>query len=229
MFNETVNQYKRALVIQALVGARMNASAAARQLGVHRNHIDYLCRELNIDTKQLKLNYRALQRMSEVRRDLLSDKPQTIIGTSSRIRLPETRKSVTRKFTIGNHRDLENPGVRGYVTVGLYEDGSPGEVFIHVDRVGSIAHGFAEAWAVNFSIALQYGVPLAVLIGKAKHVRFEPMGTTDAEDHDELKFASSIIDYIARWMEIRFLGRKEKIQLEPGNPEPENVVVPPKK
>jgi ribonucleoside-diphosphate reductase alpha chain len=112
-----------------------------------------------------------------------------------RRRLPDERRSITHKFDIGGHE--------GYITVGLFEDGSPGEVFLVMAKEGSTISGFADAFAQAISYALQYGVPLQVLVDKFSHTRFEPSGMTK---NPEVRFAKSIVDYIFRWMATKFLS-----------------------
>ena len=113
---------------------------------------------------------------------------------SVRHRLPDTRPAVNHKFSIGGHD--------GYLNVGLYENGQPGEVFITVAKEGSTLSGLMDSFAVVFSIALQHGVPLEVLVSKLAHTSFDPSGWTGNE---ELGFAKSIMDYLARWLELHFL------------------------
>ena len=105
--------------------------------------------------------------------------------------------SITHKFDIAGHE--------GYITVGLYEDGQPGEIFLVMAKEGSTISGFADAFAQAISYALQYGVPLQVLVDKFSHVRFEPSGMTK---NPEVRFAKSIVDYIFRWMATKFLSRQ---------------------
>jgi ribonucleoside-diphosphate reductase alpha chain len=112
-----------------------------------------------------------------------------------RHRLPDERQSITHKFEIGGHE--------GYITVGLYEDGQPGELFLTMAKEGSTISGFADAFAQAISYALQYGVPLQDLVDKFSHVRFEPSGMTRNPD---IRFAKSIVDYIFRWMAAKFLS-----------------------
>ncbi len=114
-------------------------------------------------------------------------------SSSSRNRLPETRASVTHKFSI---RDLE-----GYVTVGFYEDGRPGELFVKVAQHGSMISGLLDTIAVLTSIALQYGVPIETLTRKFEFSRFEPSGWTN---NPELRHVHSIVDYIFRWLGLNF-------------------------
>jgi ribonucleoside-diphosphate reductase alpha chain len=121
-------------------------------------------------------------------------------GEPRRQRLPDTRRSLTHKFNIVGHE--------GYITVGLYENGQPGEVFITMAKEGSTVGGLMDSFGTAISIALQYGVPLEVLVHKFSHARFEPMGITS---NPEIRFAKSIIDYIFRWLGIEFLpGYREK-------------------
>jgi len=111
-----------------------------------------------------------------------------------RRRLADERQSVTHKFSVGGHE--------GYLTVGLYDDGKPGEIFVTTAKGGSTLNGIMDAFALSISINLQYGVPLKVLVDKFSHMRFEPLGFTTNKD---LPMAKSIMDYIFRWMEMRFL------------------------
>jgi ribonucleoside-diphosphate reductase alpha chain len=112
-----------------------------------------------------------------------------------RRRLPDERRAITHKFDIAGHE--------GYVTVGLFEDGQPGEIFLVMAKEGSTISGFADAFAQAVSYALQYGVPLQALVDKFSHVRFEPSGMTRNPD---VRFAKSIVDYIFRWMATKFLS-----------------------
>ena len=113
----------------------------------------------------------------------------------SRRRLPDERHAITHKFDIAGHE--------GYITVGLFEDGAPGEIFLVMAKEGSTISGFADAFAQAVSYALQYGVPLQVLVDKFSHVRFEPSGRTRNRD---VAIAKSIVDYIFRWMATKFLS-----------------------
>jgi len=121
-----------------------------------------------------------------------------------RRRLPTERKSVVKRFEIWDQRTFEdiNEVVKGYFVVGLYDDGSPGEVFIHVSKNGSTVSGFADAFATSFSIMLQVGIPLEYLVKKFQLLRFEPAGPTGGDEH--VKIAHSIVDYLVRWMAARF-------------------------
>jgi ribonucleoside-diphosphate reductase alpha chain len=112
-----------------------------------------------------------------------------------RHKLPNERAAITHKFDIAGHE--------GYITVGLFEDGMPGEIFLVMAKEGSTISGFADAFAQAISYALQYGVPLQDLVDKFSHVRFEPSGMTKNPD---VRFAKSIVDYIFRWMAAKFLS-----------------------
>ncbi|EAQ82520.1 ribonucleotide reductase [Blastopirellula marina DSM 3645] len=123
------------------------------------------------------------------------DKPSSAAHASqpNRARLPETRRSITHKFNVAGHE--------GYLTVGLYPDGRPGELFITMAKEGSTIGGLIDCFGIACSIALQYGVPLEVLSNKFSHVRFEPMGITSSR---ETPIAASVVDYIFQWLAKRF-------------------------
>jgi ribonucleoside-diphosphate reductase alpha chain len=118
-----------------------------------------------------------------------------LVTQPTRHKLPDERKALTHKFDIAGHE--------GYITVGLYENGQPGEIFLVMAKEGSTISGFADAFAQAISYALQYGVPLQALVDKFSHVRFEPSGMTR---NPEIRFAKSIVDYIFRWMASKFLS-----------------------
>jgi ribonucleoside-diphosphate reductase alpha chain len=118
-----------------------------------------------------------------------------LITQPTRHKLPDERKALTHKFDIAGHE--------GYITVGLYENGQPGEIFLVMAKEGSTISGFADAFAQAISYALQYGVPLQALVDKFSHVRFEPSGMTR---NPEIRFAKSIVDYIFRWLASKFLS-----------------------
>ena len=111
-----------------------------------------------------------------------------------RHKLPAEREAITHKFNIGGHE--------GYITVGKYEDGTPGEIFIVMAKEGSTVSGLMDSFATAISLALQYGVPLKVLVDKFSHTRFEPSGWTN---HAGIGYAKSIMDYIFRWLGLKFL------------------------
>jgi len=125
----------------------------------------------------------------------LSREVEAMLRTPVRRKLPDERKAITHKFDIQGHE--------GYITVGLFEDGQPGEIFLVMAKEGSTISGFADAFAQAISYALQYGVPLQALVDKFSHVRFEPSGMTK---NPEIRFAKSIVDYIFRWLATKFLS-----------------------
>jgi ribonucleoside-diphosphate reductase alpha chain len=112
---------------------------------------------------------------------------------ANRYKLPDERASFTHKFSIGGHE--------GYITVGMYEDGSPGEIFVRMAKEGSVIAGLMDSFATSISLALQHGVPLHILIEKFKGTRFEPSGFTG---NQEIPIATSIMDYLFRWLALRF-------------------------
>jgi ribonucleoside-diphosphate reductase alpha chain len=116
------------------------------------------------------------------------------LAAPRRERLPDTRKSITHKFSIAGHE--------GYLTVGLYDDGRPGELFITMAKEGSTIGGLMDCFGTAVSMSWQYGVPLEVYVNKFAHTRFEPMGHTKNPD---IRLAKSIVDYIFRWLGITFL------------------------
>jgi ribonucleoside-diphosphate reductase alpha chain len=124
------------------------------------------------------------------------DAPGTAVAKPRRERLPNTRQSITHKFNIGGHE--------GYITIGLYPDNRPGELFIIMAKEGSTVGGLMDCFGTAISICLQYGVPLDVLVNKFSHTRFEPMGFTSDPD---IRIAKSLVDYIFRWLEKTFLRK----------------------
>jgi ribonucleoside-diphosphate reductase alpha chain len=114
---------------------------------------------------------------------------------AKRRRLPDERQSITHKFSVQGHD--------GYLTVGMYEDGSPGEIFIVMAKAGSTLSGVMDSFATAVSLGLQHGVPLRLLVSKFSHIRFEPHGFTKNPD---IPIAKSLVDYIFRWLGIKFLG-----------------------
>jgi ribonucleoside-diphosphate reductase alpha chain len=126
-----------------------------------------------------------------------SSPPQAV-----RNRLPDERMSMTHKFEIGGHE--------GYITVGLYPDGKPGEVFITMAKEGSTVSGLISSFAQAISIGLQHGVPLKLFCEKFSHTRFDPSGWSG---NPEIRQASSVLDYIFRWMELRFRSSEKKFEL----------------
>jgi ribonucleoside-diphosphate reductase alpha chain len=115
-----------------------------------------------------------------------------------RKRLPAERSAITHKFRVGNQE--------GYITVGLFDDGTPGELFVTMSKEGSTLSGLMGSFALTVSIALQYGVPLKALVTKLTHTRYEPSGWTD---NPQIQVAKSLTDYIARWLALKFLPKED--------------------
>jgi hypothetical protein len=114
-----------------------------------------------------------------------------MVSTNQRQILPTTRRSITHKFAIAGHE--------GYLTIGLFEDGSPGEIFIKVSKEGSTLSGLIQGFCRAFSLALQYGLSVQDAVDRFRGMRFDPMGPTNNPDIPE---ASSILDYVARYLEL---------------------------
>ncbi len=133
-----------------------------------------------------------------------------------RHRLPEERASVTHKFSIAGHE--------GYITVGLYPTGQPGEIFIKMAKEGSTVSGMMDSFATAISLALQHGVPLRVLCEKFAHTRFEPSGWTGNE---QIGYAKSLMDYIFRWLHLRFLSGEQLTLFAGLGPQPASLPVSP--
>ena len=142
-----------------------------------------------------------------------------------RRKLPDERRAITHKFDIQGHE--------GYITVGIYENGQPGEIFLVMSKEGSTISGLMDAFATSISLALQYGVPLEVLVKKFAHTRFEPSGFTK---NPEIPIAKSITDYIFRWLASKFLTGSEQdevgiirrepvIELEPSSSTPSTPAI----
>jgi ribonucleoside-diphosphate reductase alpha chain len=124
---------------------------------------------------------------------------QVIERRAVRRKLPDERRAITHKFSINGHE--------GYLTVGLYDEGQPGEIFLVLAKEGSTISGLMDSFATSISLALQYGVPLQTLVDKFSHTRFEPSGFTK---NPEIPIAKSITDYIFRWLASKFLSREDK-------------------
>ena len=122
-----------------------------------------------------------------------------VAPTPRRRKLPDTRHSITHKFSVGGHD--------GYINVGLYEDGKPGEIFITLGKAGSTLAGFADSFATAVSFSLQHGVDLRFLVDKFQHVRFEPSGFTG---NPKIPIAKSIVDYVFRWLALQFLPQEDQ-------------------
>ncbi len=124
------------------------------------------------------------------------------VNRPQRRRLPDTRASLTHKFSIEGHE--------GYITVGVFEDGTPGELFVTMAKEGSTLSGMMDAFATSVSLLFQYGVPLPHMVEKFGHMRFEPSGWTG---NPEIGMAKSIVDYVFRWLGYRFLSQPEREML----------------
>jgi len=142
---------------------------------------------------------------------------EKVVYRPVRRKLPDERRSITHKFSIGGHE--------GYITVGMYDDGLPGEIFITMAKEGSTISGLMDNFATAVSFNLQYGVPLKFLVDKFAHVRFEPSGWTG---NPQIPYAKSIMDYIFRWLGNKFLGPEYAISeagdnqtLRPTEPNPQ--------
>jgi ribonucleoside-diphosphate reductase alpha chain len=138
--------------------------------------------------------YDAVRRLVGVTRE----EQETAPPRALRHRLPGERASLTHKFSIAGHE--------GYITVGLYKDGTPGELFIRMAKEGSTVSGLMDSFATAVSLALQHGVPLKLLCDKFQHTRFDPAGFTG---NQEIPIAKSVMDYIFRWLDIRFVTGKQ--------------------
>jgi ribonucleoside-diphosphate reductase alpha chain len=123
----------------------------------------------------------------------------TVEVKPARRKLPDERHAMTHKFSIAGHE--------GYITVGMYEDGKPGEIFLVMAKEGSTISGLMDAFATSISMALQYGVPLEALVEKFSHVRYEPAGFTK---NSEIPYAKSITDYIFRYLASKFLSAEHQ-------------------
>jgi ribonucleoside-diphosphate reductase alpha chain len=168
---------------------KLAAAIAARQLLA--DQLSVLQQELAAAQSQVAALIQATSQNADA---LDSQAPPRAV----RNRLPAERASITHKFGIGGHE--------GYITVGLYPNGQPGEIFIRMAKEGSTISGLMDSFATAISMALQHGVPLKVLVEKFAHTRFEPSGWTGSE---ELGYAKSIMDYIFRWMQLRFLSGQQ--------------------
>jgi ribonucleoside-diphosphate reductase alpha chain len=136
-----------------------------------------------------------------------------LFARAQRERLPAERRSITHRFEVGGHE--------GYIIVGMYDDGRPGEVFIKMAKEGSTLSGVMDGLALSLSVGLQYGVPLKALVDKLTNTRFEPSGFTQ---NPQIRYASSVLDYIARWLGGKFISSD---YLKPGTALSEKEVVTP--
>jgi len=147
----------------------------------------------------------ALSKKEDAGRAAVPQEEENLNGPPRAVRhkLQEERASITHKFNVGGHE--------GYITVGLYPDGEPGELFITMAKEGSTVSGLMDSFALAVSIALQHGVPLKLFCEKFAHTRFEPSGWTN---NPEIGFAKSIMDYIFRWLQVRFLTGQQQMLFE---------------
>lgn len=118
--------------------------------------------------------------------------------------MPTDRDGRTHKFKIRGkpQREGDDGIIKGYITTGVYEDGTLGEIFVRMDQMGSQVSGFVDAWAISISMLLQTGTPVETICHKFRGAKFEPSGMTD---NPVIRFAQSPIDYIVRWLEIQFI------------------------
>src|SRR6185312_6129620 len=130
------------------------------------------------------------------------------VPLTQRRRLPEDRVEVGRKFRVGDYE--------GYIHVGLYEDGTPGDIFVDIAKEGTTLGGLMNSFMISVSLGLQYGVPLEVYVSKFAQMRFEPSGQTNDPD---IRVAKSIVDYVFRWMGKRFLTPEQHEELGILSPE----------
>jgi ribonucleoside-diphosphate reductase alpha chain len=147
--------------------------------------------------------YRDGSKRSQPLNTSLKEAKQAEASKPVRRRLPDERQSITHKFSVAGHD--------GYLTVGMYDDGTPGEIFVRMAKQGSVVSGLMDTVATAISVALQYGVPLKVLVDKFSHSRFEPSGFTN---NPQIPIAKSIVDYIFRWLGQKFMKSEELPQAE---------------
>lgn len=126
---------------------------------------------------------------------LEASEQRDLFARAQRRKLPDERQSITHKFSVGGHE--------GYIIVGMYAEGTPGEIFVKMAKEGSTLSGFMDGLALSLSIGLQYGVPLKALVDKLTNTRFEPSGFTE---NPNIRYVSSVLDYIARWLGGKFLS-----------------------
>jgi ribonucleoside-diphosphate reductase alpha chain len=147
--------------------------------------------------------YRDGSKRSQPLNTSMKESKQAEASKPVRRRLPDERQSITHKFSVAGHD--------GYLTVGMYDDGTPGEIFVRMAKQGSVVSGLMDTVATAISVSLQYGVPLKVLVDKFSHSRFEPSGFTN---NPQIPIAKSIVDYIFRWLGYKFMKSEEVAQTE---------------
>jgi ribonucleoside-diphosphate reductase alpha chain len=175
----------------AVIAAREALAATQQQLATTQTQLAAVQAEATSAATQLADLLRSATQNSDA---LDAQAPPRAV----RHRLPAERASITHKFGIAGHE--------GYITVGLYPNGAPGEIFIRMAKEGSTISGLMDSFATAISLALQHGVPLKVLVEKFAHTRFEPSGWTGNE---QIGYAKSIMDYLFRWMQLRFLSGQQ--------------------
>jgi ribonucleoside-diphosphate reductase alpha chain len=180
--------------------------------------------ELFIEAWKLGLKSVAVYRDGSKRTQPLTTTPHGSEARPARRRLEDEREAITHKFSIAGHE--------GYLTVGKYADGTAGELFIVMSKEGSVVSGLLDSFATAVSLALQYGVPLKVLVDKFSHSRYEPSGFTN---NPQIRVAKSITDYIFRWLALKFLPEVDSVHSESdaeeemllaGTARPLNSVIP---
>src|SRR5258706_7101257 len=135
------------------------------------------------------------EKKAEITAQAILPMQRELFARAQREKMPYERASVTHKFSVSGHE--------GYITVGMYEDGRPGEIFIKMSKEGSTLSGVMDGLTLTISLGLQYGVPLEVFVDKLVNTRFEPSGITS---NPNVRFVSSVLDYIARWLGGRFIS-----------------------
>jgi ribonucleoside-diphosphate reductase alpha chain len=184
--SKTVNVPKEATVEEIMQAYIQSWKLGAKAISIYRDGSKRM-QPLNTSKDKTPAEISALAQQAAA----------ALVKQPTRRKLPDERKAITHKFDIAGHE--------GYITVGLFEDGTPGEIFLVMAKEGSTISGFADAFAQAISYALQYGVPLQALVDKFSHVRFEPSGMTR---NPEIRFAKSIVDYIFRWLASKFLSNE---------------------
>jgi ribonucleoside-diphosphate reductase alpha chain len=183
--SKTVNVPKDATVDEIMQAYIQSWKLGAKAISIYRDG----------SKRTQPLNTSKDKTPAEIAQQAAAEAAGALSRTPVRCKLPDERKAITHKFDIAGHE--------GYITVGLFENGQPGEIFLVMAKEGSTISGFADAFAQAISYALQYGVPLQALVDKFSHVRFEPSGMTR---NPEIRFAKSIVDYIFRWLATKFLS-----------------------
>src|SRR6059036_966019 len=197
--SKTVNVPKEATVDEIMQAYIQSWKLGAKAISIYRDG----------SKRTQPLNTSRDQTAAEV--GAVASAAAALIRQPTRRKLPDERKALTHKFDIAGHE--------GYITVGLFDDGQPGEIFLVMAKEGSTISGFADAFAQAISYALQYGVPLQALVDKFSHVRFEPSGMTRNPD---IRFAKSIVDYIFRWLATKFLSPEAQYHAGVNRREPDD-------